>query len=390
MNVGMLGYGTVGKALLKLLDKSDHKGGGIVVTKILRRQGKVTNETMTSDPQDILESDDIDTVVEVMGGLHPAYEYVSAALRNGKHVITANKALINAYGNELNALARKKKVGLLLSAACGGGIPIQPSILENKPLGIHGVSGILNGTTNYILDQMEREHLEFAVALKQAQHLGYAEADPSNDIDGIDTLNKIRLAIAVGLNTWVNIPTILCEGIRHISLLDTVEIQKLGCRCRLIAQGSKHGKSLQMSVEPTLVKANSAPANILVNYNLAMITPTRGNIVFLSGQGAGGTPTATNLLRDLIYLKAGQREMLPEEIVSKDANNTHLIGKYLIRIPNDQRLEHLKEWTEKEWDVEDHHYLMTRPVSAVKVHELMHAFRQQHPCFFARIDEEAL
>lgn len=385
MNVGVLGYGTVSRSLLKLLNKTDHVKSGINVVRVLRRRGKATKDFMTDDPQEILENDDIDVVVELMGGIHPAYEYIRAALNSGKHVISANKALFNVYGDELSALARKKKVGLLLSAACGGGIPIQPTILENKPLGIQAISGILNGTCNYILDEMETNGIEFNQALKQAQKLGYAEADPSSDIDGMDTLYKIRLAIAVGLNTWVDQESILLEGIRHIQSQDVLEIKKLGYRVRLIAKGEKQKKHLHMSVEPTLVKEGSAEANILQNYNIAVITPERGNLVYLSGQGAGGEPTATNVLRDLFYTRAGQREMLPELTTHKPAKNEELQAKYFIRLSKDLSIN--SEWIDQKWYVEDKQYFLTKSISSFEVHKALHLLREKGELFFARVSE---
>jgi homoserine dehydrogenase len=204
---------------------------------------------------------------------------------------------------------------------------------------------------------METNGIEFNQALKQAQKLGYAEADPSSDIDGMDTLYKIRLAIAVGLNTWVDQESILLEGIRHIQSQDVLEIKKLGYRVRLIAKGEKQKKHLHMSVEPTLVKEGSAEANILQNYNIAVITPERGNLVYLSGQGAGGEPTATNVLRDLFYTRAGQREMLPELTTHKPAKNEELQAKYFIRLSKDLSIN--SEWIDQKWYVEDKQYFLT-------------------------------
>jgi len=385
MKIGLLGYGTVGKALVKRLSKADYMGSGLVIHKILRRRGKATGALMVDDPQEILEDDDIDVVVELMGGIHPAYEYIRAALNAHKHVITANKALINKYGDELSSLARKKKCGLLLSAACGGGIPIQPTILENKPLGLSSISGILNGTTNYILDEMESKGVEYSSALSQAQKLGYAEADPSNDVDGIDSLYKIRLAMAVGVDTWVDIDTILMEGISHIQQADTQEILKLGYKTRLIAQGKKLEMGIEMTIEPCLVKVDSAYAHTLQNYNLAILQPHRGHPVYLSGQGAGGDPTASNVIRDLLYTKAGQREMLPRVIQHEQAHNASLIAKYFVRTEKDS--EAFKENIETEWFVGEHRYLVLKKLHATTVHQRVHALREKEDIFFARFEE---
>lgn len=384
MKIGVLGYGVVAKAVIKQLSTSKFNNSGLSVVKILRRRGKATGPLMVEDPQEILEDDKIDVVVELMGGIHPAYEYLRAALNAGKHVITANKALINQYGDELSALARKRKVGLLLSAACGGGIPIQPTILENKPLGIKAISGILNGTTNYILDEMESHGVDYAHALRQAQKLGYAEADPSSDVDGIDSLYKIRLALAVGMNTWIDIESILVEGISHIRIEDIHEILKLGYKIRLIAQGKQIGKGYEMSVEPCLVALSSAYAQTLQNYNLAIIHPIRGNDVYLSGQGAGGKATATNVVRDLLYTKAGQKEMLPSEIKHCPANQSKRMGQYLIRT----RLDCIafKDIEDHYWISNQLQYILTKPMHSLELHQRIKTLREHEAIFFAKLE----
>ena len=190
MNIGLLGFGVVGGGVLELTQsRSD-----IAVSRVLLRSPKagLPEGLATYDFNDILTDDAIDTVVEVMGGLHPAYEYVSAALARGKNVVTANKALIAAYYTELTALAREKGAALRCTAAVGGGIPWLTNLERVKRLDtVCAVGGIMNGTTNFIMDAMHKAPVDFPAILKEAQDLGYAEADPSADIDGDDIRRKL-------------------------------------------------------------------------------------------------------------------------------------------------------------------------------------------------------
>lgn len=386
MNIGVLGYGVVAQALIQELNSNEFNTSGFSVVKILRRKGKADEALMVEDFQEIINDEKIDVVIELLGGIHPAYEYLREALLKGKHVITANKVLVNEVGDELSQLAKKQKLAFLFSAACGGGIPILPMLLENKGLVIQAISGILNGTTNFILDEMESKGLEFSQALKQAQSLGYAEADPSNDVDGMDALYKIRLALAVAMNTWIDIDSILVEGIRTIKKEDIEEIQKLGFKIRLVASGKQVEKGFEMTVEPCLVSVNSVYAKTLQNHNLAVIHPMNGNPMVLSGKGAGGKPTASNVLRDLMSIQAGHIEMLPSGLTQQAADQSERKGKYLIRLDDDSVA--FNDLAEKSWQVLDYQYLITKEVHSLDLFKRIKDYRQHKEVFFAKFEED--
>lgn len=388
MKIALLGFGTVGRGLFGLLQEDENKNNDLVISRILRKRAEATDPLMCERIEEILEDPEIDVVVEVMGGLHPAYEYVKASLESGKHVISSNKALINAYGDELNSTARRYGCGLLFSAACGGGIPFLPTIMEVKrQRRIEALGGILNGTTNFILDKMEREGLGFNDALSIAQAKGYAEADPSSDIDGIDTRNKIRLATVVGFDAWIQADTIPTEGIRNISSEDIKVILNHGYRCRLMAETQFSDEGLSVFVEPTLVRAESEFAEILENNNLTWIQSSLAGMKILTGQGAGGRPTATNILRDLIALKSGLRNMLPKDSSHQRTENHDLKHKYLVRLPFDLNSEWLESVSISVSDLSQSRYYLTDLVSVNRMHEEIDSFRKLGSCFFAGIQE---
>ena len=235
MNIGLLGFGVVGGGVLELTQsRSD-----LTVSRVLLRSPKpgLPEGLATYDFNDILCDERIDTVVEVMGGLHPAYEYVTAAMERGKHVVTANKALVAAYYGELTALAAKQGVALRCTAAVGGGIPWLTNLERVKRLDtVCAVGGIMNGTTNFIMDAMHRAPVDFPAILKEAQELGYAETkDPGDDVDGRDACRKIAIlaSLACGHHVYPdNIPT---RGIRDITVADIKAAEKLDSAIKLIA-----------------------------------------------------------------------------------------------------------------------------------------------------------
>ena len=249
MKVAILGFGTVGVGVYEMLKSaSDLEAGPVFV-----RRGKEDAPFKVSDLNLILSDQSIDAVVEVMGGVEPAFSYVSAALQARKHVVTSNKALVAAHGLELNALARENGVGFLFSAACGGAIPFLHNLaLASQTDRILSVGGILNGTTNLMLDEMQTLGCEYDEVLREAQRLGYAEADPSADVSGLDALRKIMLACAVA---WGRLPTsgLLHEGIEDLTSADIKHFQARGLVCRLLASASltEHGV-LNCCVQPVM------------------------------------------------------------------------------------------------------------------------------------------
>ena len=234
MNIGLLGFGVVGGGVLELTQGR----GDITVSRVLLRSPKpgLPEGLATYDFNDILCDERIDTVVEVMGGLHPAYEYVTAAMERGKNVVTANKALIAAYYRELTGLAKEKGVALRCTAAVGGGIPWLVNLARIKRLDtVCAVGGIMNGTTNFIMDAMHKAPVDFPAILKEAQELGYAEADPSADIDGDDIRRKLCISANIAFDAVLDETAIHTFGIRTVTASDIAAFKAHGFVCKLLA-----------------------------------------------------------------------------------------------------------------------------------------------------------
>ena len=304
MNIGLLGFGVVGRGLYDLTkDRED-----IQVTRVLCLEDiTLPDAVVTHDFGDILNDPAIDTVVEAMGGVHPAYEFVRAAMEAGKNIVTSNKALIAACYDELIPLAQEKGLLLRCTAAVGGGI-CWLSELERarRAQTIEKVGGIMNGTCNYILDSMTRLDLGYAEALSQAQALGYAEADPSADVDGIDTWNKILISCNVAFGIRVDGSTVPAAGIRHISAEDVAQFKAHGLVCKLVSSGVLENGQLRAHVQPTLFGSGALEAAVPANFNLISLYGSASGRQSLYGQGAGRYPTAYNVLQDCVDILNGK------------------------------------------------------------------------------------
>ena len=330
MKVSVLGYGTVGVGVCAMLEAAE----GLELGKVLVRPGKADKPFKVCSIEEICADESVEAVVEVMGGVEPAYSYVSAALRAGKHAVTSNKALVAAHGPELAKLAAEKGVGFLFSAACGGAVPF----LHNLALAVESdrilsLGGILNGTTNYMLDSMQRRGMDYADALREAQALGYAEADPTADVSGIDALRKIMLACAV---VYDKLPCegFSLEGIESVTAADVQHFQSKGLVLRLLVRGgeSEDGK-LYAFVQPCLLPASSPEASVLQNFNMAKYRGENAGDIILIGQGAGRYPTASAVVRDLSDIVHGRREMMKASCVRVAADNSVCACRYYVRLP---------------------------------------------------------
>ena len=330
MKVALLGYGTVGVGVYGMLDGAY----GLEQGPVLVRHGKDDSSFKVTEIEKIVNDPSVGAVAEVMGGIEPAYTYVSAALAAGKHVVTSNKALVAAHGPELAELAEKNNVAFLFSAACGGGVPFLHNLsLATESDKILSVGGILNGTTNYMLDAMQRRDMDYGDALKDAQRLGYAEADPTADVSGLDALRKIMLACAVaydqlpaeGLNN---------EGIENLTAADVAHFKAKGLTCRLLASGglSDAGK-VYAFVEPVLLPASAAECAVLDNFNLARYEGENSGAIIMIGQGAGRWPTASAVVRDLSCILQGQRSMMQAGCPRVKADNSACSRAYYMRLP---------------------------------------------------------
>jgi homoserine dehydrogenase len=354
IQVGLLGFGTVGTGVARMLQESystiKHKlGATLTLKRIAVRDTKkdrgVTLEpgVLTDDFASVLADPEISIIVELIGGYSPAREYVLAAIENGKHVVTANKALLAFHGEEIYAAAARKGVEVRYEAAVGGGIPVLSAIKGNMGGNrFRTVFGILNGTCNYILTRMTREGADFAMVLKNAQELGYAEADPTFDIEGIDTAHKLCLLVTLCFGTRVDLKDIHTEGISSISAMDIDFAGRFGYRIKLLAIGKRDGERVEARVQPTMVPVDDPLAGIDGVYNAIRVTGDYAGTVMFSGRGAGMEPTASAVVGDLmaiarnILVGVGRRSaplgFLDEEIISlplKPVGET--VSKYYLR-----------------------------------------------------------
>ena len=302
MQIGLLGYGTVGRAVDEVIAD---KRPGLEVTRILRRKGKADGPRMTDDIAQILSDPGIGIVVECLPGRDPALGYIRQALEAGKHVVTSNKAAVAADLGGLLDLARRKGAMLLFEAACGGGMPVVEAIKKAARLdAVNAVSGILNGTCNFILDKMDRLGESFATALKTAQELGYAEADPTADITGADVRNKaiIAASLAFGGAVASEFPM---AGIDTLTDEILAKFMARGKRLRLMMLARREGSSYALGVVPVVYEAASFEANVRENFNFARLScDVVGDLLFY-GQGAGGRPTADAVVQDAISVASG-------------------------------------------------------------------------------------
>ncbi len=361
MKTAVLGFGTVGVGVYEMLGKAK----GLEQGPVLVRPGKADADFKVTALEEILDDPSVGAVAEVMGGVEPAFRYAEAALKAGKHLVTSNKALVAAKGPELDAIAREKGVAFLFSAACGGGVPFLHNLaLARESDEILSLGGILNGTTNYMLDLMQRLHLDYADVLADAQRLGYAEADPTADVSGLDALRKIMLACAVAYET---LPTdgLLNEGIESITAADVAHFQSRGYTCRLIASGGRADEGVYAYVEPVLLRAGAAECSVLQNYNMARYEGACAGPIVLMGQGAGRWPTASAVLRDLSGILRGEREMFPTGLRRGEADNSLCSHSYYVRLPAELAGELPAASAELDGDTL---HMITEPISVSQMH----------------------
>ncbi|MBN3922530.1 homoserine dehydrogenase [Nostoc sp. NMS4] len=316
VKVGILGLGTVGTGTVQLLQDSAGRHPLLQEIEIYRvgvrsldkpRAVELSTEVLTTDLESIVNDPAVDIVVEVMGGLEPARSLILKALSNGKHVVTANKAAIARFGAEIFTTANQAGVYVMLEAAVGGGIPvIQPlkqSLSVNR---IHTITGIVNGTTNYILTRMQTEGSNFNDVLADAQRLGYAEADPTADVDGLDAADKIAILASLGFDGRINLQDVYTEGIRQVSKTDIAYAEKLGFVIKLLAIAKRDTPSCPLSVRvhPTLVPQAHPLASINGVYNAILVEGEPIGQVMFFGPGAGAGATASAVTSDILNLVA--------------------------------------------------------------------------------------
>ena len=312
IKVGLLGLGTVGRGTYEVLQRNQHEiarraGRGIEVAAItVRDVGKAraligSKVPISSNFDDVIQNPDIDIVVELMGGYEPAYSLALDAIGRGKHVVTANKALLARHGNELFDAARANGVMLAFEAAVAGGIPIIKALREGLTGNrIEWIAGIINGTSNFILSEMRSRGISFQAALSEAQRLGYAEADPTFDIEGIDAAHKLAILSSIAFGVPINIDAVYTEGISKLAKEDIKYAEQLGYRIKLLAITKRTSAGIELRVHPTLVPLQRLIANVEGAMNAVLIKGDAVGTTLYYGQGAGSEPTASAVIADLV------------------------------------------------------------------------------------------
>lgn len=328
MNVAILGFGTVGYGVYELTEKLDNVNVKYVLDLV--KHDDISAKSVT-DIKEILEDASVDTVVELIGGKHPAYDFIKASLEAGKNVITANKLVICEFYEELTKLAVSKGVALRYTAAVGGGIPWLTNLERTARISkVHKISGIFNGTTNYILDAMHTDGTAFADALKTAQKLGFAEANPSSDIDGLDTQRKIAISANIAFGVAINPEDVDVIGISKVPAKAISDFEAHGYIAKLIATTVNKDGKISAYVEPTLVAKSSDFANVPQNYNLIAYDADNVGHGSYMGFGAGRYPTAYTVTNDCIDVANGVKKTYNDTMDSVKPDNNAISHSYYI------------------------------------------------------------
>ena len=312
INVGLLGIGTVGGGTFTVLKRNAEEiarraGRPIQITVVADKNLELAREVtggacrLTDDAFAVVADPEVDIVVELIGGCGVAKELVLKAIENGKHVVTANKALLARYGNEIFAAAQARGVMVAFEAAVAGGIPIIKALREGLSANrIEWIAGIINGTTNFILSEMRDKGLPFATVLKEAQRLGYAEADPTFDIEGVDAAHKLTLMSAIAFGTSVHFDKAHIEGISKLDAADIKYAEQLGYRIKLLGITKRTAEGVELRVHPTLIPAKRLIANVEGAMNAVLVKGDAVGPTLYYGKGAGAEPTASSIIADLI------------------------------------------------------------------------------------------
>jgi homoserine dehydrogenase len=312
IQVGLLGFGTVGTGVLRIIqqhqdDLVHQTGCSLNVKKVLvqsvdkPRALEVDCDLMTTNPEDVLFDPDIDIIIEVIGGIDLARGYIAQALEQRKHVITANKDLMAIHGAELLTLASQNDCDLFYEASVAGGIPILRALVEGFSSDrVKKMMGILNGTTNYMLTKMSKEGLEYEECLQQAQELGYAEADPTSDVEGLDAARKLAILGTLGFHTDVSLDEVKVKGISQVSKEDIEYGKTFGYEMKLLGIADREGQEIELAVQPTFVHKSHPLAHVNGVFNAVYVYGEAVGETMFYGPGAGELPTATAVVSDLV------------------------------------------------------------------------------------------
>ncbi|MEK5477445.1 homoserine dehydrogenase [Paenibacillus sp. FSL R5-0407] len=312
VKVGLLGLGTVGTGVVRIVeghqeDLSSQVGSPIVIEKIAvksldkKRNIEIERSKLTEDPWEVIRDPEIDVIVEVMGGIASTKEYILEALDRGKHIVTANKDLMALYGSEILAKALEKQCDVFYEASVAGGIPIIRTLIEGFSSDrIMKIMGIVNGTTNYILSKMSQEGASYEDVLAEAQELGYAEADPTSDVEGLDAARKMAILGTLGFRTNVELQDVQVRGISSVSKEDIQYAKRLGYEMKLLGIADRQDDEFSIAVQPTMVKKSHPIAAVNGVFNAVYVYGEAVGETMFYGAGAGEMPTATSVVADLV------------------------------------------------------------------------------------------
>ncbi|MCY6372150.1 homoserine dehydrogenase [Clostridium ganghwense] len=348
VKIALLGLGNVGTGVCKILNTNKEEirnraGYDIEIAKILvrdvnkKRDVNVPEGVITASPEEILDDESIKIVVEVMGGTDPAKDYMIRAMKAKKHVVTANKLAIATLGDELIGTAKEEGVMLKYEASVAGGIPIIDTINESLTANkIKEIVGIINGTTNYILTKMYLENMDFETALKEAQEMGYAEADPTSDVEGYDAVYKLGILTSLAFGTKVDSDLIYREGISNIKSIDIEYAKEFGYVIKLLAIVKEIDNVLELRVHPTMISTRHPLANVNDSFNAVLLKGNAVGDLMLYGRGAGDLPTGSAVVGDIISILKDNMEIKNEvnkiELSAKQINNMeNTESQYYIR-----------------------------------------------------------
>lgn len=380
MKVAILGYGVVGSGTYEILDKA-----GYTVGKILDiRPHPELGDVLTTDFDDILNDKEIGVVAEAIGGLEPAHSFLVKAIKAGKHVVSSNKHLICTYYDELHTLAREMGVTVRFSASAGGGIPWLHNLRRATRCDkITRVSGIMNGTTNFIIDAMITDGADFSDVLAMAQSLGYAEADPSADIDGLDTARKTAISSSIAFNTEISEDDVSVFGLRNIKKCDIEYIKgKLNKSIRYVGTGVMSDGAVSTFVEPLIIGEDSLFAGVKKNNNMiSLVGENVGELSFF-GQGAGKYPTGVSVAQDVIDIVNGDFALItPGQSITVD--NGAVTKQYYVRTKADVPSDLIDSLTK----IGDDNFIITKEISVLGMHKLSKEIIQKDGVsFFAGIE----
>lgn len=312
IKVGLLGLGTVGTGVVRIVDMhqedlSSQVGSPIVIEKISvkdrekSRNIPIDHSKLTDDPWEVIHDPEIDVIVEVMGGVEQTRTYILEALSQGKHIVTANKDLMALYGTEILAKAQQMKCDVFYEASVAGGIPIIRTLIEGFSSDrITKIMGIVNGTTNYMLTKMSKEGVSYENVLKEAQQLGYAESDPTSDVEGLDAARKMTILATLGFRTNVELADVQVKGISSVSQSDIAYARNLGYEIKLLGIADRDDDAISISVQPTMVKSSHPIASVNGVFNAVYVHGEAVGETMFYGAGAGEMPTATSVVADLV------------------------------------------------------------------------------------------